>query len=131
MKNISRQELGVHILRLGLAGVFLWFGFSQLINSLEWVAIVPDWAVQLLHIPPAMIVMANGLFEVVFAGALAMGFFVRPASFILALHLIVIVFDLGLTATGVRDLGLVLSSLALSCIYTKEVGEKESIVGAN
>jgi uncharacterized membrane protein YphA (DoxX/SURF4 family) len=112
------------MLRLGLAGVFLWFGFSQLINSLEWVSIVPDWAVQLAHIPPAMIVMANGLFEIILASALAMGFFVRPASFILALHLIVIAFDFGFTATGVRDLGLVVSSLALSCIYTKEVGEK-------
>jgi uncharacterized membrane protein YphA (DoxX/SURF4 family) len=131
MKNISRQEFGVHMLRLGLAGVFLWFGFSQLINSLEWVSIVPDWAVQLLHIPPAMIVMANGLFEIVFAGALAMGFFVRSISLILGLHLIVIAFDLGLTATGIRDLGLVISSFALSSIYTKEVGEKEAIVSAN
>lgn len=117
--NITRQELGMHLLRLGLSAVFLWFGFSQLIDSLSWVAIVPDWAVNLVHLPPAMIVMANGVFEVVLASLLAMGFFVRIISFILALHLISIAFDFGFSATGVRDLGLVIASFALSLIYTK------------
>lgn len=120
MNNISRQTFGIHLLRLGLAGVFLWFGFSQLIDSLQWVTIVPDWAVNLLHLPPAMIVMANGVFEIVLASLLAMGFFVRITSFILALHLILIAFDFGFSATGIRDIGLVLSSFALSFIYTKD-----------
>jgi len=117
---ISRQKFGIHLLRLGLAGVFLWFGFSQLIDSLRWVAIVPEWAVNLLHLPPAMIVMANGLFEVVLAGILAMGFFVRVTSCVLGLHLILIAFDFGFTATGIRDIGLVVSAFALSLMYTKD-----------
>ena len=126
--NISRQKFGIHLLRLGLAAVFLWFGFSQLIDSLRWVSIVPEWAVNLLHIPPAMIVMANGLFEVVVASILAMGFFVRTASFVLALHLILIAFDFGFTATGIRDIGLVIAAFALSFIYTKEEN-KADLVG--
>lgn len=117
--NITRQEFGMHLLRLGLSAVFLWFGFSQLIDSLSWVAIVPDWAVNLLHMPPAMIVMANGVFEVVLASLLAMGFFVRIISFVLALHLISIAFDFGFSATGIRDLGLAIASFALSFMYTK------------
>lgn len=118
--NTSRQKFGMHLLRLGLAGVFLWFGFSQLIDSLRWVTIVPEWAVNLLHIPPAMIVMANGLFEIILGGILAMGFFVRTISFVLGLHLILIAFDFGFTATGIRDIGLVVASFALSFIYTKD-----------
>ncbi len=118
--SISRQKFGMQLLRLGLAGVFLWFGFSQLIDSLRWVSIVPEWAVNLLHIPPAMIVMANGLFEVVLASILAMGFFVRTTSFILGLHLILVAFDFGFTATGIRDIGLVVSAFALSLMYTKD-----------
>jgi uncharacterized membrane protein YphA (DoxX/SURF4 family) len=118
--SITRQKFGMHLLRLGLAGVFLWFGFSQLIDSLRWVSIVPEWAVNLLHLPPAMIVMANGLFEVVLAGILAMGFFVRTTSLILGLHLTLIAFDFGFTATGVRDIGLVVSAFALSLMYTKD-----------
>lgn len=117
--SLSRQTIGLHILRLGLSGVFLWFGFSQLIDSLSWVAIVPDWAVNLLHLPPAMIVMGNGVCEVILGTLLAMGFFVRIISFVLALHLLPIAFDFRTSATGIRDLGLVISSLSLSLMYTK------------
>lgn len=124
---MERQEFGLHLLRLGLAGVFLWFGFSQLMDSLRWVSIVPDWAVSFLHLPPAMIVMANGVFEVVMATLLAMGFFVRITSFILGLHLLVIAFDFGFTATGIRDLGLVVASFALSFIFTKPHRELSTI----
>lgn len=117
---LYRQELGVNILRLGLSAVFLWFGFSQLIDSLNWVGIVPEWAVNFAHLPPAMIVMGNGVFEVILGTLLAMGFFVRIIAFILALHLIPIALDFGLVATGVRDFGLILASLSLSLIYRKE-----------
>lgn len=119
--NISRQKFGVGLLRLGLAGVFLWFGFSQLMDSLSWVSIVPDWAVSLAHLPPAMIVMANGIFEVVLGSMLAMGFFVRIVSLLLGLHLLLISLDFGLVATGIRDFGLVIASFALAFMYTKDM----------
>ena len=118
--NIDRQKFGVHLLRLSLAGVFLFFGFSQLLDSLRWVDMVPDWAVSLAHIPPAMIVMANGAFEIILGSMLAMGFFVRIISFVLALHLLPIAFEFGFVATGIRDLGLALASFSLSFIYTKD-----------
>lgn len=105
---------------MGLAFVFLWFGFSQLFDSLLWVDTVPDWAVNFLSLPPAMIVMGNGIMEIILGSLLAMGFFVRTVSIILTLHLIPIIFEFGLNPTGVRDLGLALASLSLSLIYTKE-----------
>ena len=119
-KQLTRQEWGLLLLRFGLAIVFLWFGFSQLLDGLKWVSIVPEWATDLLNIPPAMIVLANGLFEVVLSTLLAMGFWVRIVSFVLALHLIPITVDMGNTATGVRDFGLVVSAIALSLLYSKK-----------
>ncbi len=124
--KISRQKLGINLLRFGLSAVFLWFGFSQLFDSLNWVAIVPDWAVNLVHLPPAMIVLANGIFEVILGSLLAMGFYVRIIAFILALHLVVITFDLGFVATGVRDFGLVIASFALALIYNPQNKENHS-----
>lgn len=121
--QLQRQIWGMHLLRLGLASVFLWFGFSQLINSLNWVALVSMWASDLLNIPPAMIVLGNGLFEVTLGTLLAMGFFVRVIAFILALHLIPIAFDFGFVATGVRDFGLIVACLSLSLIYKKHLHE--------
>lgn len=115
----NRRWLGMQLLRLGMAAVFLWFGFSQIFNSLAWVAIVPMWASNLVHLPPAMIVLGNGAFEILAGTLMAMSFLVRPIAFLLAIHLLPIALSFGLTATCVRDLGLSLASLALSLIYTR------------
>lgn len=118
--SMSQKDIGILVLRLGLSAVFLWFGFSQLLDGLSWVVWVPDWAVQLLHIPPAMIVLANGLFEVVAGALLALGLFVRPVSILLSIHLVIVVFDIGLTAIGVRDFGLMCAVIALAFIAGKK-----------
>lgn len=114
---MDTQQIGMYVLRLGLAAMFLWFGFSQLLDSVSWVGYVPDWAVNILHIPPAFIVLANGAFEVVAGTLLAAGVLVRPVAFLLAVHLIFITIELGLTAIGVRDFGLTMATLALGLLY--------------
>jgi uncharacterized membrane protein YphA (DoxX/SURF4 family) len=114
--QMTRQEIGYHVLRLGLAALFLWFGFSQLLDGVNWVSWVPAWAVSLLHIPPAMIVLLNGTFEVVAGGLIALNIFTRWAALLLALHLVVLVFDIGANAIGVRDFGLMAASFALALL---------------
>ena len=111
--QVTQQEWGILILRIGLAALFLWFGFSQLIDGLSWVSWVPEWAVNLLHIPPAMIVLLNGAFEVVAGGLLAFNILTRWAALALALHLLILVIDIGLTQIGVRDFGLMMATFAL------------------
>lgn len=110
---MSRNEIGLLVLRMGLAAVFLWFGFSQLVDSLNWVSWVPQWAVTLFHMPPAMIVLANGVFEVAAGSLLAIGLFVPAVSLLLGLHLLVIIIDIGLDAVGMRDFGLMFATFAL------------------
>ena len=115
--KFSRLSFGSHLLRLGISAVFLWFGFSQLLDSLRWVSVVPAWAVELVHLPPAMIVLGNGAFEVVLGTLIATNVLVRIPALILALHLIPIALDFGNTATAIRDYGLVVSALTLALIY--------------
>ncbi|HWO07401.1 MAG TPA: DoxX family protein [Candidatus Paceibacterota bacterium] len=110
---MTHQEIGYHILRLGLAALFLWFGFSQLLDGVNWVSWVPEWAVNLVGLPPALIVLLNGAFEVVAGALIALNLFTRWAALLLALHLAVITFDIGLNAIGVRDFGLTMATLAL------------------
>lgn len=112
--NLTHQEWGVLILRYGLAILFLWFGFSQLLDGVNWVSWVPEWAVNLLHIPPAMIVLLNGAFEVVAGGLLAFNILTRWVALALALHLVVLVFDIGLTAIGMRDFAIMAATFALA-----------------
>jgi uncharacterized membrane protein YphA (DoxX/SURF4 family) len=117
LDRLYRPDIGLLVLRYGLAAMFLWFGFSQLFDSVNWVSWVPGWAVELLHIPPAMIVLANGLFEVIAGALLAAGMFVRPVALLLAIHLAFITLEIGISAIGVRDFGLTISTLALALLY--------------
>lgn len=110
---MTRSDTGRLILRLGMAAVFLFFGFSQLFNGLQWVSIVPPWAVNLFHLPPAMIVLGNGIFEVVLAILLIIGHWIRWVALLLALHLLVIASGFGLSPTGARDFGLSVATFSL------------------
>lgn len=114
-----RHEIGLHVLRLGLAAVYLWFGFSQIFDSVNWVGWVPTWAVTFSHLPPAMIVLLNGSLEVVLGSLLAIGLLVRPVAFVLSAHLAVITYEIGLSAIGVRDFGLTMATLALAFLSNK------------
>lgn len=117
--RMSSHEIGLMILRLGLGALFLWFGFSQLLDGINWVGWVPAWAVAVLHIPPAMIVLLNGLVEVVLGALLVCNLWVRIAALLLGLHLALITIEIGLTAIGVRDFGLTIATFALFFLTSK------------
>lgn len=112
--SMTSHEWGKTILRLGLAAMFLWFGFSQLLDGVNWVSWVPEWAPALFHIPPAMIVLLNGAFEVVAGCLIACNILTRWAALALAAHLALITFEIGMTQIGVRDFGLTMATLALA-----------------
>lgn len=113
---MSVRLRGQVVLRYGLAVVFLYFGFSQLFDSLRWVALVPSWAVELIHLPPAMIVLANGVFDLIGGTLLVFGLWVRPVAYVLSLHVLLIAASLGVTPVGVRDFGLAMATLALGLL---------------
>lgn len=123
---MTQQKMGLLILRFGLAAVFLWFGFSQLFDGINWVSWVPEWAVNTLHLPPAMIVLANGFFEVVFGTLLAVGVGLRFVAPLLALHLALITIEIGFNAIGVRDFGLTMATVAFYFLSRPE--EEEILV---
>ena len=117
---MTQQEWGIVILRIGLAALFLWFGFSQIFDSVNWVSWVPEWAVNVLHLPPAMIVLLNGAFEIIAGGLLALNIFTRWVALLLALHLLVLVIDIGANAIGVRDFGIMMATFALALLVKGE-----------
>ncbi len=101
------------VLRLGLAAVYVWFGFSQLSNPNMWTSLVPAWASGLLGMSTLTIVHLNGVFEIIAGGMLAFGFYVRLVSGLLFIHLLIIATHLGIGPVGVRDFGLSFATLAL------------------
>lgn len=109
-----RSEWGIFVLRAGLAVLFLWFGFSQLLDQSQWTSWVPQWAMNLTGLEAEMIVLLNGGFEIAFGVLLALGLYMRPAAALLGLHLAVLVFEIGLTPIGLRDFAIMMASFALA-----------------
>ena len=105
--------MGLVILRIGMAGVLVWFGAHQLMEPNNWVGFVPDYATSLSGFSALQIVLMNGCAEIVLGLFIFLGLFTRAAAFVMAVHLALIAFSLGNTAVAVRDWGLVAGLLAL------------------
>ncbi len=114
---MGSQRLGVLTLRYGLALVFLWFGFSQLTNPGDWTSFVPVSIANFLPLPVTMIVLLNGLLEVVCGVLLVLNVAVRWAALLLALHLAGITVSLGYNSVAVRDFGLMMATFSLALLH--------------
>jgi uncharacterized membrane protein YphA (DoxX/SURF4 family) len=117
---MSQYQIGIFVLRLGLAGVYFYFGISQLLKPDDWVTMVPNWVLILSNLEPVTIVLVNGIFEIVFAALLLLGWWASWVSFLLAAHLLVITINLGFTPVGVRDFGLTMATIAHGLLEKKK-----------
>ena len=96
----------------------MWFGTMQLVNTPQWLGLVPEWIGEFIE--PTVLVRLNGILEIVLSTALALGLYVRFVAAFLAVHLFVITFHLGLSASGVRDFGLSFATAALALMGDDE-----------
>ena len=105
------SEAGKALLRISLSLVFLYFGVSQLMSQDRWIGFVPEFVSSIID--PQIIVVVNGSLELVLGSLMLLGFFVRPTSLILSLHLLVIAISIGFAPTGIRDFGLSMATLSV------------------
>ena len=114
--KFDKENLGIYILRFGLALVFLYFGISQILDQSRWIYFVPDRFLNfyISEILKSKIVFLNGIFDTVIALSLISGLFIRIFSFLGFIHLLSItIFSLGFEPSGIRDLGLAFAMLSL------------------
>ena len=107
------NKIAPTVLRIGIAIVFIWFGAQQMINTSVWIGYIPKFVTTLTSLSASQIVYFNGIFEIIFACALLLGYFTRFTALILALHILDITFIVGLNATGVRDFGLFIATISI------------------
>ncbi len=105
-------ELAPVVLRLSIAVVFLWFGFSQIQNPASWTRLLPSF-LSVVPLEPVTIIIVNGIFEILLATLLLLGLFTRPVALLLTLHLLHITFLLGYGATAARDVALALAVFSI------------------
>ena len=111
--NPHMKSYGITIIRLGMAGVLLWFGAQQLLHSENWVGYVPEYVTSLSGLSVQTVVLANGATEIAFGLMLFLGLFTRIVAFLMGVHLALIAFSLGHTAVAVRDWGLAVALFGL------------------
>jgi len=111
MQNYS--HLAPVILRLGLVFVFVWFGLNQLLYPVRWESYIPEWVLSVSGQSAEKFVYMNAWFELVCAVLLALGSRIRFVASLLVVHMLTIIFAVGFTAVGVRDIGLMLALVAV------------------
>ncbi len=112
MQNHSR--IAPVVLRLGLVFVFVWFGLNQILFPARWESYIPDWVVSTTGQSAQTFVYMNALFELVCAVLLALGSRIRIVATLLAIHMLTIVVEIGFTAQGVRDIGLMFALISVA-----------------
>ncbi len=120
--KLNKEEIGVYILRLGLAVVFLYFGVSQILDQSMWIYLVPDrFFIFYIHeVLKSKLVFINGIFDLIIALSLISGIFIRIFSILGFIHLLSItIFSLGFEPSGIRDLGLAFAMLSLFFLCRK------------
>ncbi len=109
MKKIT-PELA---LRIGLAGVFLYAGVNSLLNPTAWIGFVPQWVESVPFLTRELALMIHGVFEILLAFILLIGFWKRLASILAFLSLAGILIFYGVDDVSFRDFGLLAAAYAL------------------
>jgi len=109
---MDRHQIGLLVLRLGLGGVFLWFGTDKFIHTSIWQNYIPSWFPML--IPVSIFIILLGIVETVIALLLLAGFYTRTAATVAALMLIPIIISLGYNEISVRDFGLLMLAVSIA-----------------
>lgn len=118
MDTSSRPHDPAHIiLRVGLGVVFLVFGFWKMSTPVDWILFLPEAVanavkgIESLDAFGALKLM--GFLEAVLGFQLVVGLFTRTTAIVCSFLLAGIVFHVGLTQIGIRDVGLFGMALAL------------------
>jgi uncharacterized membrane protein YphA (DoxX/SURF4 family) len=108
------DELAFLVLRLGLAGLFIWFGLDKFIHPDAWVAWIPTIVLKNLPVSTTAFLALNALFEIGVGAALLSGHRTREAALLGALFLAILPLFLGANEVTIRDTALLGGMLAIA-----------------
>ena len=110
------ETYGHAVTRIGLSGVLLWFGVSQVMSPADWTGYLPEMVLSLTGMSGTALVGLNGAIEVACGALLLIGLFTRLVAFVMGVHLMLIAASLGNSAVAIRDWGL--AAACLSLVFT-------------
>lgn len=112
---LERPAIAKYILLTAFVLVFGFFGYDKFENPLLWVGFLPRWMDGLLGLDKNAWIKIIGGFEILLAAWLLIPMRrVRQIAVLLIIgHLIAVLTQVGWNDIGVRDVGLLLASVAL------------------
>lgn len=111
-RGITNSEYAPILVRWGIALVFLWFGINQIINPdmfLGWMHV----NMQFVQENEIVLIMIHGVGELILGTLLILGLWTRVVATLLAINLLGITVNLGYNDIAVRDVGLLLATVAI------------------
>ena len=123
------------LVRIGISGVFLWFGIDKFFHPTNWSAWVPPWIGSLVPISLITFMYVQGVFETITGCLLLVGYKTRFAAFLAVLTLggvALAMLGTGQTEVMLRDAGLLAASLSLllsgsSCFCINSIKKKKKL----
>ena len=100
-------------LRFGLAATYIYSGLSLILEPAAWLAYVPVWFVDILPVGILPYLQFQGILELLLAAAFISGILLRPAAFLSALEMLLILVLSGVDGVTFRDLAILGGSLAV------------------
>jgi uncharacterized membrane protein YphA (DoxX/SURF4 family) len=102
-----------HILRVGVAITFLWIGVLIFKNPESWGGYLQPWAAGLLPLPLEKAMIGTAILDILIGFFLLIDVLTWLAALLGAVHLIIVLAVSGITDITVRDIGLLVATLAL------------------
>lgn len=102
-----------HILRVGMAITFLWIGILIFREPAAWGSLLQPWALNLLPIPLREAMIGTAVLDIAIGIFLLIDVLAWIAALFGAVHLVIVLTVVGITAVTVRDIGLLAGLLAL------------------
>lgn len=111
MKTEKYKKYAPVILRAGVALVFLWFGFTNIFTD-KLAGYIPDFIIS-MNINASTVLLLNGIFEVIFGILLLLGLYTKLSSFLLGLHVLLIIPSIGYNAIAIRDIAIIIVCISI------------------
>ena len=113
---MAARDYAPMIVRLSVGIVFLLLGVDQVIHTDVWTGYLPEWFINLLPAwqTPESFMYANGVFDSIIGLLLLLGVFTRLIAVLATVHLTGVVIALGYNEIAIRDIGILLSALAVA-----------------
>ena len=114
-RSMERKHLAQFLLIAALAFVFSWFGLDKLQNPILWTGFFPLWMDGFMNVGNDVWIIVVGLIEILFAILIIIPIrrIRQLGTILIILHLIAVLWQVGWNDTGVRDIGILISGVAL------------------